>query len=698
MTSLKLTHKLGLLVLLPLLALFLFAFLYAAASYRTMVNAADMMPITRLAAQTGQLAHQLQAERGLSASAVNDSGGDFGARLTEQRARTDQALQQLEQNSRRLVLGGEAAGRLATLQQALGRLNGLRQQVDAGQLTVPRVVDDYSAVIASLLAVIDGAVPLAADAPQAASLSAYSAFLQAKDRLGLLRASLSSARVAGRFSPELYRRFAALEAQYQSYTERFMVLAEAPWRARFEQLQQLAVAREVQDAIRQAHQQHGNGTLSGEASAWFTLASRYLDAVKEAEDRFAASLATTGEQGYQAARNGFALAGILSLAVALLTLVVCGLVLRDLRRGFEALKQGILRVADQQDFSQPVRVASRDELGELADAVNRMQRQLSTLLGRMRDTCEHLTAHSGHTRGTLQLIQQDLNEGLGQVDLVVSAATEMSATVAEIARHASETFSAANHTIARATEGDRKVDETIVAIEQVAGSLEHGEARVVEVAGYSQDVSNFLTVIKQISDRTNLLALNAAIEAARAGESGRGFAVVAEEVRSLAQQTQVTAGQIEDMLARLRQGSEQAVTAMGQGRSRSLACVEEAREAGSQLSAIVQEITQVNAMTEQVATATEEQRTVTDDIQHNIVVMKQGYDNTQQCAGELVRGSEMMEQMVVELDRRLKAFTLGAVDGETRQEASLTSRLKSNQNDVSPVGTGLPDTNPYGRV
>ncbi|WP_445398235.1 methyl-accepting chemotaxis protein [Zobellella sp. An-6] len=663
MTSLKLTHKLGLLVLLPLAALLLFASLYALASYRTMANAADMVPITRLAAQSGQLAHQLQAERGLSASSINDSRGEFGARLAEQRARTEQALRRLEQGSRQLVLEGEAASRHQALQQALGRLEGLRRQVDGKQLTVPQVVDDYSQVIAALLAVIDGAVPLAADAPQAAALGAYSAFLQAKDRLGLLRASLSSARVAGQFSPELYRRFAALEAQHQAYLERFMVLAEPQWRAQFGQLQGSPLAREVQDSIDQAHRQHGGGSLSGEASAWFSLASRYIDAIKGAEDQFAASLAQTGEQGYQAARNSFFLALVLSLAAALLTLLVCGLILRDLRRGFAELQAGIMRIAHRQDFSQPVRVASRDELGELADAINRMQCQLSTLLGRMRDTCEHLMAHSGHTRSTLQLIQQDLDKGLGQVDLVVSAATEMSATVAEIARHASETFSAANHTIARASDGDRKVDGTIAAIEQVAASLEHGEAKVVEVAGYSREVSNFLEVIKQISDRTNLLALNAAIEAARAGESGRGFAVVAEEVRSLALQTQSTAEQIESMLTRLRQGSEQAVEAMGQGRSRSLACVGEAREAGAQLTAIVEEIGQVNAMTEQVATATEEQRTVTDDIQHNIVVMKQGYDNTQSCAGELVRGSELMAQMVVELDGRLKAFILGEGDG-----------------------------------
>ncbi|PSJ37461.1 methyl-accepting chemotaxis protein [Zobellella taiwanensis] len=666
MTSLKLTHKLALLALLPLLGLFLFAFLYAAQSYRTMVNTADMLPLTRLAGQAGQLAHQLQAERGLSASSINDQKGEFRSRLAEQRARTEQALRQFEQGGRLGGLEGEAATRLGQLQQALGRLSGLRQQVDARQLTVPQVVDQYSQVIATLLAVIDGAVPLAADAPQAAALSAYSAFLQAKDRLGLLRASLSSARVAGQFSPELYRRFAALEAQLASYMERFSVLAPPAWQEQYARLQSAPVAGEVAQAIALAHREHGNRALSGEAPAWFTLASRYIDELKGLEDGFADSLSGLAAAGHNDARNRFILALGMTLVVTLLTLAVCGIILRDLRRGFEALKQGIMRIASQQDFSQPVRVASRDELGELAGAINSMQRQLSALLGQMRDTCEHLMAHSGHTRSTLQVIQQDLDKGLGQVDLVVSAATEMSATVAEIARHASETFSAANHTIARASAGDRKVDQTISAIEQVAASLEHGEARVVEVAGYSRDVSNFLAVIKQISDRTNLLALNAAIEAARAGESGRGFAVVAEEVRSLALQTQGTADQIEEMLNRLRQGSEQAVDAMTRGRGRSLECVDEAKEAGAQLSAIVQEITQVNAMTEQVATATEEQRTVTDDIQHNIVVMKQGYDNTQSCAGELVRGSEMMEQMVVDLDRRLKAFTLGNDTREAR--------------------------------
>ena len=249
-------------------------------------------------------------------------------------------------------------------------------------------------------------------------------------------------------------------------------------------------------------------------------------------------------------------------------------------------------------------------------------------------------------------------KGFGQVDLVATAATEMASTVAEIARNATQTSLATQQAIGRARQGDKEVDQTIDAIQQVAGTLSDTQQLVDSLHQDTESVGEALNLIKQISDRTNLLALNAAIEAARAGESGRGFAVVAEEVRALASRTQQAADDIERMLVRLRQGANQAVTAMHLGTEQAGLSVTEAKRAGSELTDIVNEVRKVSDMTAQVATATEEQRYVTDDIQHNVMTIREVYEAHRQHSETLQQNSAELDQLARELAGRIARFKL----------------------------------------
>ncbi|HAT2246902.1 TPA: chemotaxis protein, partial [Aeromonas hydrophila] len=212
--------------------------------------------------------------------------------------------------------------------------------------------------------------------------------------------------------------------------------------------------------------------------------------------------------------------------------------------------------------------------------------------------------------------------------------------------------------IGRARQGDKEVDQTIDAIQQVAGTLSDTQQLVDSLHQDTESVGEALNLIKQISDRTNLLALNAAIEAARAGESGRGFAVVAEEVRALASRTQQAADDIERMLVRLRQGANQAVTAMHLGTEQAGLSVTEAKRAGSELTDIVNEVRKVSDMTAQVATATEEQRYVTDDIQHNVMTIREVYEAHRQHSETLQQNSAELDQLARELAGRIARFKL----------------------------------------
>ena len=158
----------------------------------------------------------------------------------------------------------------------------------------------------------------------------------------------------------------------------------------------------------------------------------------------------------------------------------------------------------------------------------------------------------------------------------------------------------------------------------------YGETKreVIPLSEMSDNINSFVTTISSISDQTNLLALNAAIEAARAGEQGRGFAVVADEVRTLAQRTQESTEEINSMIHKLQSGAKDAVSAMDEGIETARSSVEEADKAGESLQNITNAIGIITDLSIQVATATEEQSSVVEELNSHILNIKNMSDNT----------------------------------------------------------------------
>ncbi len=154
---------------------------------------------------------------------------------------------------------------------------------------------------------------------------------------------------------------------------------------------------------------------------------------------------------------------------------------------------------------------------------------------------------------------------------------------------------------------------------ELAGEIENASRVIEKLEEDSKSIGSLLDVIKSIAEQTNLLALNAAIEAARAGDQGRGFAVVADEVRTLATRTHESTSVIEGMINKLQGDSRRAVDVMQHSRIQAQQGVKHTEEAMQKIETIMSSVTAINGMTMQIAGAAEQQTTVTEEINRNII-------------------------------------------------------------------------------
>jgi len=240
------------------------------------------------------------------------------------------------------------------------------------------------------------------------------------------------------------------------------------------------------------------------------------------------------------------------------------------------------------------------------------------MIGEVLTTSERLRTAVGQVARVVDNTAERSGRQQEMTDMVATAVHEMGLTVQEIARNASNAAQASQGARSEAMEARKVVGDSISHIEKMSGEIGHAAESVTDLAQQVASIDKVLAVIRSISEQTNLLALNAAIEAARAGEMGRGFAVVADEVRTLASRTQASTNEIQQMIQGLKTGAENAVSSMHAGQAATGVGVQASQRTGQSLGAITEQVEAISDMNTQVAAATEEQSSVTEEITHNV--------------------------------------------------------------------------------
>jgi len=308
------------------------------------------------------------------------------------------------------------------------------------------------------------------------------------------------------------------------------------------------------------------------------------------------------------------------------------------------------------DLTQRLDDSGKSEIAIMAGNFNKFAGKVQSLISQLASSVENLSSLVRDVSAIVEQTQSGSMQQRQQTEQVATAVTEMTATIQEVASNANMAADSAQQADEHARQGQQVVGETVSSINALASEIETGVNVIQKLSQDTESIGSVLDVIKGIAEQTNLLALNAAIEAARAGEQGRGFAVVADEVRTLASRTQESTTEIESMIESLQVQAHAAVDAITQGQTKAQTSVNNASNAGKALNEITESVATISSMNIQIATASEEQSSVSEEINQNVVIISRVADENAQAADQLSAASNNLQQLTHELQSLVSQF------------------------------------------
>jgi methyl-accepting chemotaxis protein len=290
-----------------------------------------------------------------------------------------------------------------------------------------------------------------------------------------------------------------------------------------------------------------------------------------------------------------------------------------------------------------------------------LQQDLIRIMSDLESTAEAISMASTQLTSTARANQEQSHNQRGQTEQGASAIHQMTLTIHEVAQHSAEAAHTANTATAESRTGEKEVTATINSIGELSEQIDESSRVIDQLSSDTQQIGTVLDVIESIAEQTNLLALNAAIEAARAGEHGRGFAVVADEVRALASRSHSSTRDIHSLIENMRSSASGAVSVIAKGRMKAEESVLQAKRAGESLTRINVSVDGINAMNTHIASATEEQSAVANEISRNFISIKELAELAEISSSSITSASTQLTETAEQLREIVGKFHLPAM-------------------------------------
>ncbi|CAH1560883.1 methyl-accepting chemotaxis protein [Vibrio rotiferianus] len=342
---------------------------------------------------------------------------------------------------------------------------------------------------------------------------------------------------------------------------------------------------------------------------------------------------------------------VLIIALTALGYVISSNIVEPLQR----LIKNTHKIADG-DLTVRLNASRKDELGEMSNEIDRMLEQLQ---GTLLAAHESALQSSNMAQSIAQASEEaatSVNSQHAQLELLSTAMTEMSTTIADVANNAENTAHSTSLVTTHAEQSGKAMEQTATTISDVSREIASADQLVSELQAGVNDIRAVVSVIREVSEQTNLLALNAAIEAARAGEQGRGFAVVADEVRNLASRTQQSTDEVQQTIDSLIERTDRTVKAMERSNAKVEESVGISQSTQHQLGDMVEELVRSNDMVSQIAAASEQQGLVANEMTENVSTIHLAANEVKHASQMLAEESQHLAAASEVLHDQLKYF------------------------------------------
>lgn len=322
--------------------------------------------------------------------------------------------------------------------------------------------------------------------------------------------------------------------------------------------------------------------------------------------------------------------------VTLIIFLVSSFVVNEIEKITQAVSE---LAAGGGDLTRRLDTRSGNEIAHLAEQVNQLLAGLGQIISQVNHSSETLKTQAVASQQDIKHIQNNFDVQKREVDMVASASTELASSTSNVAENALRAADYANQANTQASHGQDIVKTAADVIRHLSSEIANVGAVIQNLEKEGVSIGAVSDVIQGIAEQTNLLALNAAIEAARAGEQGRGFAVVADEVRTLAQRTRDSTNEINQMIGRLQASTTQAVGVMQKSTEFTAKSVDEISKVGESISSVVTMVMDISQMNSEIAQASGEQSHVIEELNKNLVHIKEAVDASSQTIGRTAQAS-----------------------------------------------------------
>jgi methyl-accepting chemotaxis protein len=671
--NLSIKVKIVLIVLFPMCGYLVTSTMNLASNYEEITSARNVITMVDFSSQISLLVHELQKERGASSGFLASKGQKFSDILTTQRTDTDKKATGYQQAVTAIPVqssGAALTDKIRQVETALKEIPDIRQKVSSLQIESKEAISYYSSLIKALLETISVTSHLSDNSSITSQLFAYVNFLQAKERAGIERATLSGVFSTGAFSIDTYSRFLQLLAAQENFLAAFHSEATPEAKKFFDTTVQGNTVTEV-ERMRQTALSVGldsSKSFGINPEIWFKTITDKINLLKTVDDELAGYIIKTATLHAQSIQKKLIINIASFLVVATASILLLLTTALALVKGINQATQVALDLAEGDgDLTRRMGFTAKDEIGVLGRSIDKLLTTLSGMIKLIQSSGDSIDQSGLELAALAEQMSGASSDIQNRANGVAAAAEEMSINMNSVAAAVEEaavnvsTVAESTGTIAdagRAIAGSTKNARTMTgeAVTRTQSSYE----LISALGDAAQEIGKVTEAINEISEQTNLLALNATIEAARAGEAGKGFAVVANEIKALAKQTAGATVEINTKIQGIQDSTGMAV---------------------KEIQEILRVINEVDTIVDSIASAVENQTATTNDIAENIEQASIGIQEVATNVSQVSAVSGEVARDIAEVSQSSQELTESS--NRVRQSASELNEMTAQMQEVT---------------